>query len=292
MQGAIEEALKLLPAWIRDDIRESGMQMGQAEEIRLRCGRKPGMLIMGREYSSLMGRDVSREDLEEILNRASAYSQHSVREQLRQGFLTAGGGIRIGVCGLGIGEGGCEGLRDISSLNIRIPRHVRDVGRRAIKQLSPFEGSVLIMSPPGGGKTTFLRELIRSAADSGRRVAVCDERGELAAARQGRCGFDLGRCCDVMTGVEKAEGMMMLLRAMNPQTIAVDEISRERDMEAIERAVGCGVAIFATLHASGIRHMKKRPAYARLLDMNIFEKAVVISVCGGEREYEVVELCQ
>lgn len=183
-------------------------------------------------------------------------------------------------------------MKDISSLNIRIPRHVKGVARYAIEKLFPFDSSVLIISPPGGGKTTFLRELIRNAADSGRRVAVCDERGELAAVRHGNNGFDLGRCCDVLTGVEKGEGIMMLLRAMNPQTIAVDEISDERDMAAIEKAIGCGVAIFATLHAAGLEHMKKRPAYARLLSMNMFEKTVIISGVGEERRYEVVELCQ
>ena len=284
----LSAAAQLLPEALERSFLSGNCQ--KAEEIRLRLGREPAAVLPEGERVFARGHFISGEELSRVLDKASGCSMHSCREQLRQGFIAAKNGVRVGVCGTGVGDRGGEGIRDISSLAIRIPRQIKGVGADAIEKLGGFEESVLVISPPGGGKTTFLRELIRCSSESGRRVCVCDERGELAAAYQGRAGFDLGRCTDILSGVDKAAGMLMLLRAMNPQVIAVDEISSGEDIASVEKAACCGAAIFATAHASGVEQMRGRALYARLLDSGVFAKAVVISGRGEDRKYEVVSL--
>ena len=152
------------------------------------------------------------------------------------------------------------------------------------------QGSVLILSPPGYGKTTFLRECIRQLSDSGKRVSVADERGELAAVHRGVPQFDLGKASDIMSGVPKAQAVMMLLRAMNPQIIAMDEISSPEDVEAAETASGCGVRLIATAHAADKSELYRRPVYKRLLELGVFKNTVVIENRCGRRSYSYEEL--
>ena len=288
MHSSLSIAAELMPERIRRllervDVREAV----KAEEIRLRTGLSASLLLPSGE-KSLGGEAISMAEIAYVLDRASRSSLHSVRHELCQGYLTARGGIRIGICGTSAGGMG-EGIRDCSSLALRLPHEMKEAGAQVISAVKPFEGSVLIISPPGGGKTTLLRNLIRCASESGKRVAVCDERGEIAAMWQGRAGFELGPHTDVLSGFGKAEGIMMLLRAMNPQIIALDEISASVDCEALERCACCGAEVFATAHASSVEDMQRRPHYRRIIEMGIFRKAIIIKR-GERREYKLVEL--
>lgn len=290
MPEGLEMAAGLLPM----DMRKALMALAprhreRAEEIRLRMGREPTLLLPEGERVFRFGRAVESGEIAFVLDRASASSLHAVQGELRRGYITAPGGVRVGVCGMAVTGQGVEGIRDVSSIALRIPRQVKEAGGEVIDILLPSPGSVLILSPPGGGKTTFLRELIRRSSDSGLRVSVCDERGEIAAAQGGKPTFDLGKTTDVLTGADKAEGIMMLLRAMNPQVIAIDEISAAEDVAAVVSAANCGAEIFATAHASCVEALSKRSVYRPLLESGVFRRAVVISG-KGRREYEVVEL--
>ncbi len=289
MLPAWERLLEILPGSIRTELVgiEKTMLL-RAEEIRLRLFHPPTLLLP--EGERKMGKEpVGEAEIAHVLDRASRSSLHSVQRELRQGFISAGGGIRLGVCGTVSGNGATEGIRDVSSLAIRIPHEVRGAGEEIMDRLKPFDSSVLIISPPGGGKTTFLRELIRVASDSGKRVCLCDERGEVAASWRGKPGFELGEHTDILSGAPKAEGIMMLLRAMNPQIIALDEISASADAGALEQALCCGAEVFATAHGRSLEELKRRRHYKALLDMGLFKKAVIISG-RGRRCYEVVDI--
>ena len=289
MPDGFERAAGLLPAVLRK--AAGSMQPGQrvrAEEFRLRMGQAASVRLPEGELR-IGGNPVDQETVAEVLEKATRASLHAVTEELRRGFLFAPGGIRVGVCGTAVSDGSVRTLREISSLCIRIPRQIIGAGSAVIPKLLGC-GSVLILSPPCGGKTTFLRELVRTVSDRGTQVGLADERGELAGMYGGVPQFDVGRCTDVLTAAPKAEAAVMLLRAMGPEVVAMDEIATPEDAAAVERLLGCGVRVFATAHATGPEDLRKRsPEFRRLLEHGAFQAAVRISG-RAERKYEVISL--
>lgn len=284
-----EKALGLLPRRLLTEC--SDIPSSEAEEFRLRAGRRATLLIGGTE-TPISSVPVDTGDIEYVIERATNASVHTAQSSIAKGFINCSGGIRIGLCGTGIiDKDKVTGMRGISSLAIRIPHEIRGCGQAAIDKVkADTVGSVLILSPPGYGKTTFLRECIRQLSDSGKRVSVADERGELAAVHRGVPQFDLGKESDIMSGVPKAQAVMMLLRAMNPQIIAMDEISSPEDVEAAETASGCGVRLIATAHAAEKSELYRRPVYKRLLELGVFKNTVVIENRCGRRSYSYEEL--
>lgn len=284
-----EKALGLLPRRLLTEC--SDILSSEAEEFRLRAGRRATLLIGGTE-TPISSVPVDTSDIDSVIERATNASVHTAQSSIAKGFINCSGGIRIGLCGTGIiDKDKVTGMRGISSLAIRIPHEIRGCGQAAIDKVkADTVGSVLILSPPGYGKTTFLRECIRQLSDSGKRVSVADERGELAAVHRGVPQFDLGKASDIMSDVPKAQAVMMLLRAMNPQIIAMDEISSPEDVEAAETASGCGVRLIATAHAADKSELYRRPVYKRLLELGVFKNTVVIENRCGRRSYSYEEL--
>ena len=284
-----EKALGLLPRRLLTEC--SDIPSSEAEEFRLRAGRRATLLIGGTE-TPISSVPVDTSDIDSVIERATNASVHTAQSSIAKGFINCSGGIRIGLCGTGIiDKDKVTGMRGISSLAIRIPHEIRGCGQAAIDKVkADTVGSVLILSPPGYGKTTFLRECIRQLSDSGKRVSVADERGELAAVHRGVPQFDLGKESDIMSGVPKAQAVMMLLRAMNPQIIAMDEISSPEDVEAAETVSGCGVRLIATAHAADKSELYRRPVYKRLLELGVFKNTVVIENRCGKRSYSYEEL--
>lgn len=256
-----------------------------AEEIRLRVGRKLGLVIAGKEIA-FDAVPVKQDDLLRVLEKATGASLHAAVPALRSGYI-AYRGLRLGVCGEAVYTGGSvSGLRSFSSMSIRIPHVCPDeCGAYVEALLRPRPVSTLIAAPPGVGKTTFLRELIRRTADSFGHVAVIDERNELSACYAGEAHFDLGRESDVLIGVPKPTAAMMLLRGMNPQVIAMDEITQAEDLQTAEQAAGCGVLLYATVHGRNAGDMMRRPLYRKLLESGIFQELVTIRCLGEKRVY-------
>lgn len=284
-----EKAIALLPERMRQPA--AAYRGAGAEEIRLRAGRPPTMLLDGEERPFAEGA-VTVPELQRLLELATGASLHAAAPALAEGYFSCAG-LRIGVCGTAARGGGeTLGFRAFSSAAIRIPAERRGVCDGLLEKLyrEGFENT-LILSPPGGGKTTALREMVRRLSDGGTRLGVLDERNELSATEGGRARFDLGAHSDVLVGVPKAEGAMMLLRGMNPQVLAMDEISSEADAEAAERICGCGAGLLATAHASGRRELRQRPVYRRLLERGIFRVLVTISGTGSGRRYAWERLC-
>jgi len=233
-----------------------------------------------------------------MLASATEYSRYASIETLRRGYLSLKGGYRLGVCGTVVMRDGesCN-IREVSSVALRIVREHIGAAEAVVPQL--FLGgqfcSTVIVSPPGCGKTTLLRDSIRllslGAKDrAAQRVAVIDERGEIAAAYQGEVKAELGNHTDVLSSCPKALGIPMVLRAMNPQIIAVDEITEEADIHALSAAANCGVGLLATMHACSMAELLKKPLWVELASACVFQKMVSISNENGKRHYEVKDL--
>ncbi len=259
------QLLAVLPQHIRTQVDDMGRD--SLQELRLRLGSAP-LTVTGTGLTALKGK-VTLEDIRYTVNTASRYSPWSAATAA-QGYITAPGGHRIGLCGLCArqDERIC-GIREVHSLCIRVARDFPGLARAL-----PQTGSVLILGPPGSGKTTMLRDLIRQRADRGMgSVAVVDERGELFPP-EGE--FARGRHMDVLTGCGKEVGIDMVLRTMGPQTVAVDEITSQADCDGLVRAGWCGVRLLATAHAASLADLRTRPVYRPLAQQGLFDHIVIL----------------
>ncbi len=251
---------KVVPQFLREMLSSLDPKARDAvEELRLREGFPLAVVQAGEEWThpAWRGRPLTEEALRRVLETAGRGSVHTVLDQLRSGYVTAAGGVRVGICGEGATrEGELLSFRRITSLALRVPHALPGVARPLLPQLA--EGgelsNTLILSPPGLGKTTLLRDLIRCVSlGEGvrpRRVGVADERGELGAGALRR---QLGPRTDVLENCPKAAALLMLLRGMAPQVLAVDEITAPEDLRAIQEAAGCGVTLLATAHGEAGR---------------------------------------
>ena len=291
------EAAAVLPV----QLRKAAMALSEeyqcrAEEFRLRVGQPLTVLLP--EGETILGESVKAEDLEVLCNIATEFSRYAAAETLREGYLAVKGGFRIGLCGTAVMKDGTNtNLKNFSSASIRIAREHTGIAEDLAKQLfcnGDFQNT-LILSPPGAGKTTLLRDLVRSlsvgvAPYGPRRVSLIDERGEVAVMYRGEPQMDVGPYTDVLDACPKALGIPMVLRAMNPQIIAVDEITAYQDIKAMSLAVGCGVRLLATIHAANLEELQEKPLYRTLMEERIFTFAVLISRMDTERSYRVEEL--
>lgn len=290
MRETMDWVGQLLPADLRLSLDKLMVGCTEAvEEIRLRLGYPPSVTMAGEELAAV-GAAVTQEHLHTVLENASQASVHTVLEQIRRGYITLKGGHRMGLCGTAAyRDGEILTMRHLSSLALRIARAVEGVAEPILPLLTENGrlNNTLILAPPGVGKTTFLRDLIRVLSESGLRVGVADERGEIAALWKGRPQFDVGRCTDIIDGCPKREGMSILLRGMNPQVLAVDEITDPEDAQVLQDACGCGVVLLATAHGSSLSDLRRRPVYRRLLEWGVFEKAVLLERQGNCRRVYV-----
>ena len=275
MTCAWKELLAVLPAWMRDEVNTRGQE--RLQEIRLRIHVPPELVFA--EKSQWLDRAATQEDLHYTINTASRYSPWAAAS-MAKGYITVSGGHRIGLCGEAvIQQGAVTGIKNITSLCIRVARDFPGIAA----DLGKVTGSILILGPPGWGKTTLLRDLIRQTWES-ERICVVEERGELFPE-----GLSSANKVDVLTGCSKQAGIGMLLRTMGPGCIAVDEITDPADTEALLHAANCGVRLLATAHAASVSDFRRKESYRKLWEYQVFETAVVLQ---ADRSYTIERLTQ
>ncbi|MBD5486958.1 MAG: stage III sporulation protein AA [Lachnospiraceae bacterium] len=301
-----EEILYMFPESLRDRWRMAAQQVGQLQEIRLRVNAPAAVLIDRKEWfvdvdGSLVDRQpvaaqYSAEQLEEVLKHLCRYSVYAFADEIRQGFLTIQGGHRIGLAGQVIMEDDkrIRNLKYIRYLNIRIAHEIKGVSDPILPYLYEGQGKVcntLLIAPPGCGKTTMLRDMIRNFSNgtgygAGVNVSVVDERSEIAGSYLGIAQNDVGIRTDVLDGCPKREGMMMLIRAMAPQVLAVDELGSEEDIQALQMASGCGCRLIATIHGGSVEEVQHKKYMRNVIADRLFDRYLVLTRKNGCCEVE------
>ncbi len=219
------------------------------------------------------------------LNLVTASSLYAMEEEMRRGYVTLPGGHRVGIAGRALlDKGHIKGQRDIASLNYRIARAVEGAGEKLLPCL--YENGVflntLVISPPRCGKTTLLRDLTRILSDGtaitpSNNIGLVDERSEIAGSLLGKAQLQVGHRTDILDAVPKAEGMMMMIRSMAPEIIVSDEIGSGEDGIAVMEAVNSGIHLLLSAHGRNIGEIRQRPVLAKLLEMEIFQRMIVLS---------------
>lgn len=289
------QILNILAQSIRKIIKEEVEDPGKLQEIRMRMGQPLRILKENEELVLPKGGKphiVTKEDLRETMDYISHYSLYAYENELRQGFITVEGGHRVGVAGKVIMEKDrVKNIQYISSLNIRISHEVIGCADALMPYITVNRQicHTLIISPPCCGKTTLIRDLIRQISDGnqylrGCSVGVVDERSELGGCYLGIAQNHLGTRTDVLDCCPKAEGMIMLIRSMAPQVIAVDEIGTIEDIHAIEYAMQCGCRMIASVHGLNMDEASKKPVLGTLIRRRMFQRYVVLGNENGPGE--------
>ncbi len=279
----------------------------QLNEIRLRKN-MPLMLVFGKNSFFITPKGkllnyccdavyiVSDEEFELVFRRLCNYSVHSVIDNLKKGFITGEGGNRIGVCSTAvIKEGDITSVKEVTSLNIRIADEVKDCARPLLNMLyiNGFP-SIIVASPPAGGKTTLLRDMARllssGFANRFRKVVIIDERNELACkGEQGICA-DIGINTDVLTGFPKSVGIETAIRTLSPDIIICDEISGEREVAAMADGFNSGVKFAVSVHASDKTELTHKAVVRRLISENEFDYAVMLN--DYTNDFDIMEVSE
>ena len=219
--------------------------------------------------------------VQDTFNRLCCYSVHSHLSGIVKGYVTMEGGHRAGITGTAVCDrkGGITSLKDISGINIRISREVKGCADEIVKALYKDKiESVIIAGPPASGKTTVLRDVIRqlSSGNTFYKVVLIDERQELASVNSGIPQNDVGINTDILDGYPKSEALMIALKTLSPDIIALDEVGEEIEIERIRQAVNSGVKFIATIHASDYSELLHRPQIKSLIETYSFSKVVML----------------
>ena len=281
---------KILPNDIYS-ILKNRVNINSINEIRLRSD-KPILLQIGskRTFLSYGGTTSNINDaiiaskimIEDIIFRASECSIYSVNEQIKKGFIVTPGGMRLGLGGDLIEENAViKTMSNFSSVNIRLPHEIKNCSLSAFDYLIGEETiyNSLIISPPGAGKTTFLRDFIRQLSDHNYafNVLVLDERGELDLGTK-NC---LGNFTDKISFAKKSIGFENGIRALSPHIIVTDELGQKEDIDAILYAVNCGVKILASVHSDSIESLSRKPLFDEIFKNKVFQRYVLLSMRNG-----------
>lgn len=280
----IDNILKILTEDIRNEIKAYQI-LNNATELRLRVGQNMYIKLTSNEYirTNII---IGERHIESILKNISDNSIYTIQDELNLGYVTIEGGHRIGVAGeIVFSNGNIKNVKNISSMNIRIARQIIGSADKIMPYILDNKEkklrNTLIVSPPGCGKTTVLRDIIRQLSIYGFDVGVVDERGEIASMHKAKTFLDLGPRTDVISYTPKEIGINMLLRSMSPEVIATDEIGSKSDVNAIKQAAQSGVYLLFTMHGSTIEDIRAKENISDLIENGYFDNIIILSNKNG-----------
>lgn len=266
--------------------------INEVNEIRIRAKKPITILCNTKTY--FLGKDGacntpnlaiygSGELIEEILYKASNYSVYAVNEQIKKGYITINGGIRIGISGEVVCESEIKTIKNFNSICIRIPHFIKNASLPIFNHVlnDGKLNNTLIISPPGAGKTTMLRDLIFQFSNHNYpyNVFIADERGEVTGGENSN--INLGYFYDSVSFLNKKDSILLGIRSMSPNIIATDELGDKDDFDAVEYAINCGVCVIATMHAEDIDDLKNKPEFKRFIENKYFKRYIVLSKQNG-----------
>ena len=251
-------------------------EMNELEEIRIRVSKPIILKLANRE--KIINYKVSTQDILKILENITENSLYSYQKQICSGYISLKGGHRVGITGNVVMEDEkVININYIYSLNFRIAKQVLGaadyIKEKVIENNNIY--NTLIVSPPGAGKTTILRDLIRQISKN-KTIGVVDERGEIAAMYKNEPQNDMGLKVDILSNVSKDIGIRMLVRSMAPDIICADEIGTKNDVEAIKYAVTSGVKGIFTAHGNNIESIKNSPILKELIEMRLIDRIIFL----------------
>lgn len=284
----VQEILELLPEELKKELSSFNSKSG-INEIRLRVGRNATVVTSNTEYITKY--IVSVRDLLNILVIVSKNSLYAIQNDINNGFVTIKGGHRIGICGeVVVVDSKIHNIKNINSMNIRVARQIFGASDKILPHIIKEKKlqNTLIISPPGAGKTTMLRDAIRQISNGveylefkGVNVGLIDERGEIAAVNEGIPFLDVGKRTDILSNVEKSIGIQMVLRSMGVSVIATDEIGSKKDIEATEYALLSGVKMLFTMHGNSLKDVMRKDDMASIIRNKVFDIVVILSNKNG-----------
>lgn len=297
---------ELFPGKMKNKFCFSEEKWNEIEEIRLRVNRPVAVRINSREFfiastgnlsrNSMDGIRLGEDDMECIVNHICHSSPYAYEEEIKRGYISVKGGHRVGLSGQAVltADNGIRTMKNISFLNIRIAHEVKGAGEHILQYLYSNRNlhNTLIISPPGFGKTTLLRDLVRSISNGnayaeGKNCIVIDERSELAGSYNGVPQLDVGIRTDVMDSCPKSIGMMMAIRSMAPQVMAVDELGTEEDIKALFSVIRSGCSILTTMHGDSLDSITKKSFLKEVMDEKVFSRYIIIK--NRCREMEILD---
>ena len=276
MDKKLSEVLSCFTPELKDDI--TPFLDGNVQEIRLRIS-KPVCLMKDSCNVILDDIIIDKETINTVFDNICEKSVYVHQNEINCGFVTIRGGNRVGICGTAVIEDGkIISVKNISSLNFRFSRDFIGCSNQILNYCS---GNIIIAGPPASGKTTLLRDIVRTLSNNGKKVCVVDERFEISGV-DGE--FELGVMTDCLRGYEKSYGISLAVRTLSPQIIVFDEIGSMKECESVFDTLNSGVNVITSVHCNSIEQFLRRPVCRKLIDSGFFENLVLLGDKAGEIE--------